>query len=72
MDGWRRDEPEYKFKVVYGEDIEDTYIRINKSSAIWEQLGVYYFASDTVSVTLSNECKHQSVTADAVKIVRRK
>jgi ABC-type transport system involved in multi-copper enzyme maturation permease subunit len=72
-DRWRIDEAEYKFKVAYGEDIEDAYIRIGKATNTgWEQVGVYYFASDTVSVTLSNECRLSSVIADAVKIVRRK
>ncbi|MDR1887036.1 MAG: xanthan lyase, partial [Prevotellaceae bacterium] len=62
---------EYRFKVAYGEDIEDAYIRIIRANEGWEQMGVYYFASDTVKVTLSNECKLNYVTADAVKIVKR-
>jgi hypothetical protein len=62
---------EYRFKIQYGEDIEDAYIDILKAHDGWEQLGIYYFASDTVSVTLSNECKARYVIADAVKIVKR-
>ncbi|MDR3340270.1 MAG: ABC transporter permease subunit [Candidatus Symbiothrix sp.] len=69
----RNNNAEYKFKVAYGKDVEDAYIRMtNSTNDGWEQLGVYYFESDTVSVTLSNECKLNSVTADAVKIVRRR
>jgi ABC-type transport system involved in multi-copper enzyme maturation permease subunit len=69
----RRDNAEYKFKVAYGKDVEDAYIRMsNSTNGGWEQLGVYYFDSDTVSVTLSNECKLRTVTADAVKIIRRR
>ena len=37
----------------------------------WEQLGSYYFDSDTIRVVLTDECKLRSVTADAVKIVKR-
>jgi hypothetical protein len=62
---------EYRFKVSYGKDVEDAYIDISKAGDGWTQLGVYYFESDTVSVTLSNECKVRAVIADAVKIVKR-
>jgi hypothetical protein len=62
---------EYRFKVSYGKDVEEAYINVLKAKEGWEQLGVYYFDSDTVNVTLSNECKIWSVTADAVKIVKR-
>jgi hypothetical protein len=62
---------EYQFKVQYGKDIEDAYINLSKVKDGWMQLGVYYFESDTVSVTLSNECKARTVIADAVKIVKR-
>jgi hypothetical protein len=64
-------EAEYRFKVSYGADIEDAYINLSKANDGWEQLGVYYFDSDTVRVTLSNECKFRFVIADAVKIVKR-
>jgi hypothetical protein len=67
---WNND-AEYRFKVQYGEDIEDAYINLSRANDGWMQLGVYYFASDTVSVTLSNECKIRIVIADAVKIVKR-
>jgi ABC-type transport system involved in multi-copper enzyme maturation permease subunit len=62
---------EYLFKVSYGADVEDAYINISRARDGWEQLGVYYFDSDTVSVTLSNECGVRFVIADAVKIVKR-
>jgi ABC-type transport system involved in multi-copper enzyme maturation permease subunit len=62
---------EYRFKVSYGADVEDAYINLSKANEGWEQLGVYYFDSDTVSVTLSNESKVRFMFADAVKIVKR-
>ncbi|MDR1155774.1 MAG: xanthan lyase, partial [Bacteroidales bacterium] len=64
---------EYRFKVEYGKETEDAYLAITKSNGGWERLGVYYFESDTVRVTLSNECKSNNfaVVADAVKIVKR-
>jgi ABC-type transport system involved in multi-copper enzyme maturation permease subunit len=67
---WNKD-AEYRFKVQYGEDIEDAYINLSEENDGWTQLGVYYFESDTVRVTLSNESKVRVVVADAVKIVKR-
>ena len=62
---------EYSFKVKYDGDEEDAYINLRRSSEGWGILGTYYFNEDTVRVVLTNECKLRSVTADAVKIVRR-
>ena len=57
--------------MKYDKEIEDAYINLKKANDGWEQLGVYYFEADTVNVVLTNECKLRSVTADAVKIVKR-
>ena len=62
---------EYHFKVKYGSEVEDAYVNLRKANEGWEQLGSYYFDSDTVRVVLTDECKLRSVTADAVKIVKR-
>ncbi len=62
---------EYRFKVKQGEETEDAYIDFRKANEGWEQLGVYYFTADTAYIVLSNECKLRSVTADAVKLVKR-
>lgn len=67
----RQAEGEYHFKVSYGEETEDTYLDLKRANEGWEQMGVYYFSSDTIRVTLTNECRLRSVTADAVKIVKR-
>ncbi|RHJ84794.1 xanthan lyase [Parabacteroides sp. AM08-6] len=66
-----RAEGEYHFKVKYDEENEDAYINMKRANEGWEQLGVYYFSSDTIHVTLTNECKLRSVAADAVRIVKR-
>lgn len=66
-----RAQGEYHFKIHYGEEAEDAYMDLRKANEGWEQLGVYYFASDTISIVLTNECKLRTVTADAVKIVKR-
>jgi ABC-type transport system involved in multi-copper enzyme maturation permease subunit len=66
-----RNNAEYKFKVLYDNEIEDAYINLRRANEGWEQLGVYYFSSDTIRVILTNESKLRSVTADAVKIVKR-
>lgn len=62
---------EYHFKVMYDGGTEDAYINLRKANEGWEQVGSYYFGSDTIRVVLTDECKLRSVTADAVKIVKR-
>lgn len=66
-----RAQGEYRFKVKQGEETEDAYIDLRKANEGWEQLGVYYFVADTAFIVLTNECKLRSVTADAVKLVKR-
>lgn len=62
---------EYHFKVEYDGEKEDAYIDLKKANVGWEPIGTYYFSADTVRITLTDECKLRSVTADAVKIVKR-
>jgi len=45
--------------------------RMLKANEGWEQVGTYFINSDTIHVVLTDECKLRSVTADAVKIVKR-
>lgn len=66
-----RVEGEYHFKVYYDNEVEEAYIDLGKANEGWEQLGAYYFGADTARIVLTNECKLRSVTADAVKIVKR-
>ena len=67
----RQNPDEYHFRVAYGNDVEDATINIARANQGWELLGTYYFSSDTIRITLTNECKAGLVTADAVKIVRK-
>jgi len=62
---------EYHFKVRYDGDEENAYIDLQRSEEGWSELGTYFFNNDTVVVVLSNDTKLRTVTADAVKIVRR-
>jgi hypothetical protein len=62
---------EYSLKVIYDGDEEDAYVNLRRSDEGWSILGTYYFNEDTVNVVLTNNCKLRTVTADAVKIVRR-
>lgn len=62
---------EYHFKIEYDEENEDVYLNLKKANEGWESIGAYYFSSDTIKITLTNECKLRSVVADAVKIVKR-
>ncbi|MDL2322405.1 xanthan lyase [Bacteroidales bacterium OttesenSCG-928-A17] len=68
----RQQNGEYHFKVKYDEEEpEDAYLNMRRTENGWNQLGVYYLGADTISVTLSNNSKLNTVTADAVKIVKR-
>lgn len=66
-----RAQGEYHFLVKYENEKEDAYINLRKANDGWEQMGTYFFSSDTINIVLTNECKLRSVTADAVKIVKR-
>ncbi len=69
--GGARGAAEYHFKVHYDGGAENAYIDLRRSDEGWSLLGTYLFSEDTVQVVLSNDCGLQSVTADAVRIVRR-
>lgn len=62
---------EYHFKVKYNDETEDAYINMRRAKEGWEQVGTYFFDADTIQVVLTDECKLRSITADAVKIVKR-
>jgi hypothetical protein len=69
--GKRGGDIEYSFKVKYNGDEDNAYVNLRRSDEGWSILGTYFFNEDTVSVVLTNTCSLRSVTADAVKIVRR-
>jgi hypothetical protein len=62
---------EYHFIVRYDNDQENAYINLQRSDDGWSMLGSYFFNQDTIEVVLDNNTKLRTVTADAVKIVRR-
>ena len=62
---------EYRFKVCYDHEEEEAYIDLARSEDGWGLLGTYYFNRDTVRVVLTDDTKLRTVTADAVKIVRK-
>jgi len=66
-----RSDAEYHFKIKYDNEIEEAYLNLRRANEGWEQLGVYYFSSDTIDIVLTNETKLKSVAADAVKVVKR-
>lgn len=67
----RGNEAEYHFKIKYDNETDDAILNLQTSRDEWEQLGVYYFDTDTVSVILTNKCRLRNVTADAVKFIKR-
>ncbi len=62
---------EYRFQIKHNGETEEAFLSPKDVGEEWEQLGVYYFSSDTVRVELSNLSKLGIVTADAVKLVKR-
>ena len=64
-------ETEYHFKVKYDGDEENAFINLQSSEEGWSILGTYFFSNDTVEVVLRDDSKLRSITADAVKIVRK-
>lgn len=64
-------DPEYLFMVRYEEREEKAYLNLQRSEEGWSELGSYFFDQDTVEVVLNNDAQLRTVTADAVKIVRR-
>jgi ABC-type transport system involved in multi-copper enzyme maturation permease subunit len=64
-------ESEYSFLVQYDNSEEKAFINLRRANEGWSLLGTYYFSEDTVRVILSNDCKLRSVTADAVRVVKR-
>ena len=67
---------EYRFKVQYSSGADQiyedkAYIDMRRSEEGWSLLGTYNFQKDTAKVILSNDFEMRTVTADAVKIVRR-
>jgi ABC-type transport system involved in multi-copper enzyme maturation permease subunit len=69
--GRTRGDAEYRFQVHYDGGEDAAYIDLRRADDGWSLLGTYFFSEDTVRVVLSDECKLRSVTADAVRIVRR-
>jgi hypothetical protein len=65
------EDAEYHFKVKYDGDVEKAYFNSKNAIDGWNLLGTYFFNADTVEVVLSNEFKNRTVTADAVKVVKR-
>ena len=63
---------EYYFKVKYDGEEEDAYIHLEGRNNDWEQLGTYYFDQDTIEIVLKNNASGlRSITADAIKLVKR-
>ncbi|MGI6572452.1 MAG: xanthan lyase [Fermentimonas sp.] len=69
--GRARGDIEYHFQVHYDGGEDDAYIDLRRADEGWSLLGTYFFSEDTIRVVLNNDCKLRSVTADAVRIVKR-
>ncbi|MDD4823290.1 MAG: xanthan lyase [Bacteroidales bacterium] len=66
-----RDDQSYVFSINYDGTKEETLLDLRRADDGWQELGSYTFYCDTVDVVLSNKTKLSTVTADAVKFVKR-
>jgi hypothetical protein len=62
---------EYHFKIQQKNDVDETWLNVEKAGFGWALLGTYFLASDTAEVILSNDCSLSLVVADAIKIVKK-
>jgi hypothetical protein len=61
----------YQFSIPHQNGVDRPTIELNKQSpAGWTALGDYSFASDTITISLSNETKLRAIFADAIKLVK--
>lgn len=61
----------YQFTIPHENGTDQPKIELTKQSpAGWTSLGDYVFASDTITISLSNESNLRAIFADAVKLVR--
>lgn len=69
---WNRDQRgSYQFTIPHQNGIDRPTIELSREAPDgWTSLGDYVFASDTITITLSNESRLRAVFADAVKLVR--
>ncbi len=69
--GWFRGRAEYHFEIDDGEVVHEEYLELRRASDGWNSMGTYLFDTDTVQVTLFSETEVNTVTADAIKFVKR-
>ncbi|MBQ5663885.1 MAG: xanthan lyase [Bacteroidaceae bacterium] len=71
--GWHnRGRKMYNLIVENGEHIEELEINMRRVDNGWALLGTFDVACDTMLVTLTNKTRLRYITADAVKLVKRK
>lgn len=68
--GRNQESGKYNFVIHSDEGAEEMELETNKAEEGWNNLGSYYFSSDTALVELSNKYEGRSMVADAVKIVK--
>lgn len=71
--GWHnRGRKMYNFIVDTGEHVEEHEVNMRRADNGWTLLGTFDIACDTMNVTLTNKTKLRYISADAVKLVKRK
>ncbi len=70
--GWNRNQKgNYQFIIPHENGTDRPTIELSQDTPSgWTSLGDYEFASDTITITLSNESRLRAVFADAMKLVR--
>ena len=71
--GWHnRGRKMYNFVIETGEHTEEHELNMRRAENGWTLLSTFDLACDTVTVTLTNKTKLRYISADAVKLVKRK
>ena len=71
--GWHnRGRKMYNFIIETDDYIEEHELNMRRANDGWTLLGTFDVACDTMTVTLTNKTKLRYISADAVKLVKRK
>ena len=62
----------YNFIIETDDYIEEHELNMRRVNDGWTLLGTFDVACDTMTVTLTNKTKLRYISADAVKLVKRK
>ncbi|MDD4107322.1 MAG: hypothetical protein PHH93_01230 [Prolixibacteraceae bacterium] len=68
--GGREERGDYQFYIFTEEGVVEQSLSVNNAENGWNNLGSFYFSSDTALVELTNKSELRIVFADAVRLVK--